>query len=65
MISFVHYIEQKFYKKKVIVVCSDIKQVSGELVKLFGDGIAILPRGKKTPVVIPIQSILLIQEEEK
>ena len=65
MISFAHYIKHKFYKKKVIVDCSDIKQVSGELIRLFGDGIAVLPYRKKTPVVIPLQSILLIQEDEK
>lgn len=65
MISFAHYIKQKFHKKKVIVDCSDLKQVSGDLIRMFGDGIAVLPYGKKTPVVIPLQSILLIQEEEK
>lgn len=65
MISFRQYIKNNFYRKKVIVDCSDIKQVSGDLVKLFGDGIAILPYKKKTPIVIPYQSILFIQEEEK
>lgn len=65
MISFLHYIKSNFHKKKVIVNCSDLNQVSGELIKMFGDGIAILPYKKKTPVMIPIQSILLIQEDEK
>lgn len=65
MISFAHYIKKNFYKKKVIVDCSDIRQVTGELVRMFGDGIGVLPYKKKTPVIIPLQSILFIQEEEQ
>lgn len=64
MISFFHYIKQNFYKKRVIVDCSDIRQVSGTLSNMFKDGIGVLPRNKKSPIVIPFRSILLIQKQD-
>lgn len=65
MITLANYWKQKFLKKEVLVCVSDLKQIKGTLERIYSDGILIMPYKKKTPITIPIRSILTMEEYEK
>lgn len=64
MIPLENYWKTKFMGKEVLVNISDLRQVKGTLEKIYSDGILLMPKGKKTPISIPIRSILTMEEIE-
>ena len=65
MITLAAYWKQKFLNKDVIVNVSDLKQIKGNLERIYKDGVLIRPYKKKSPVTIPIKSILTMEEHER
>lgn len=64
MITWKTYLKT-FKDKEVILTFSDLRQFQGKLVRIWSDGAGILPRDKKTPIIVPFNRVLYIEEAEK
>lgn len=65
MISILHYWNQIFLKKEVIVNLSDVRQITGFFDRVFYDGIVLKQKNRKYAITIPKNSILSIEVKEK